>query len=887
MSYEDHSEDVASDFRDALSELTMNSRVEITTLTVIARENTEYAHGISEVLQEHIKKVAPQRKLPALYLLDSIVKNVGTPYTIYFGRGLYSTFMDAYASVDNGTRRKMDEMLKTWKEPVPGSVDPRPVFSPETTRPIENALIKARTSALQAQHEHMRNEQQLLGRGRPTSATPYRETPTPPNQGGRPGFPLQGPHGQQQQPPQAMPQQQAYPFHPPPHQTTQTTPQPPVHATAGGPFQPPAPQQQQQQFPITYPPAAAPNRTSVDALNGDVERLIQVTKTEFAEKPYDASVAGRLKALLDLQAILKSQSLEHDKLVLVRNQIDALAVNLPSHLKAQYNPTPTPPAAAYPPFQPPPAGAPAPGLSAAVLAALAAARATVAAGATPPAQAAALPPPQPPAQPAGGVSIESLLGKGALAALLAARQQQPPPLPPPQQPPQPPPQPQYKPTPTPQFPPQLPQLLQGLQGAAAAPNAGNPLALMEMLRKAGILQQQSPAPGAAFHPPALPAAAPPLNVPGLANIMASIRSPAFAAARDPLREIQNEIKFTSSSLKQFRPHLLPMMYDNLGPPCTQCGRRFRTDDAGRAAKTAHMDWHFKVHQRIVEAEKRGQHRSWYVDQADWIHSRETVDSDGIGHSPDANGSASRGQAGRGSGGNAGGGADGASGDAGGKLQWIPVPTGSANTNQTCPICQEKFEMKWLDEAQEWVWIDAVRVGSRVYHASCHAEATRSGNNQSHPAAAAMSAMMSGSRGGTGPTGLPIPTGPAADRNRHQQPVLGKRKANDDANFHGNGNHRGNQKNGARGGATTAGGRKKKRSGLSGGGGGGGGNPRRPPDLDRVDPDIGGGSGGGSGSGDGAGGGGGRFGRNGKHRGGGHNDNSNNEDEKVDLNALPY
>ncbi|CAK7216908.1 mRNA 3' end processing factor [Sporothrix bragantina] len=876
MSYEDHSEDVASDFRDALSELTMNSRVEITTLTVIARENTEYAHGISEVLQEHIKKVAPQRKLPALYLLDSIVKNVGTPYTIYFGRGLYSTFMDAYASVDNGTRRKMDEMLKTWKEPVPGSVDPRPVFSPETTRPIENALIKARTSALQAQHEHMRSEQQLLGRGRPTSATPYRETPTPPNQSGRPGFPPQGSYGQQQ-PQQPTPQQQAYPFHPPPHQTTQTTPQPPIHATAGGPFQPPAPQQQ---FPNAYPPSAAPSRTSVETLNGDVERLIQATKMEFAEKPYDASVAGRLKALLDLQTILKNQSLEHDKLVLVRTQIDALAVNLPSHLKAQYNPTPTPPAA-NPPFQPPPAAAPAPGLSAAVLAALAAARATVAAGGTPPAQSAAPPPPQPPAQPAGGVSIESLLGKGALAALLAARQQQPPA----QQPPQPPPQPQYIPTPTPQLPPQLPQLL---QGAAAAPNAGNPLALMEMLRKAGILQQQSPVPGAVVPPPVPPVSAPVLNVPGLANIMASIRSPAFAAARDPLREIQNEITFTSSSLKQFRPHLLPMMYDNLGPPCTQCGRRFRTDDVGRAAKTAHMDWHFKVHQRIVEAEKRGQHRSWYVDQADWIHSRETVDSDGVDHGADANGSAAGGQAGRGSGANAAGGAGGAGGVAGGKLQWIPVPTGSANTNQTCPICQEKFEMKWLDEAQEWVWIDAVRVGSRVYHASCHAEATRSGNIHNNPAAAAMSAMMSGNRGsGTGPNpNMPIPTGPAADRNRHQQPVLGKRKANDDANFHGNGNHRGGQKNGARGGANAAGGRKKKRGGLGGGGGGGGG-PRRPPDLDRVDPDIGGGNGGGgSGSGDGAGGGGGRFGRNGKHRGGGHNDN-NNEEEKVDLNALPY
>lgn len=27
-----------------------------------------------------------------------------------------------------------------------------------------------------------------------------------------------------------------------------------------------------------------------------------------------------------------------------------------------------------------------------------------------------------------------------------------------------------------------------------------------------------------------------------------------------------------------------------------------------------MDWHFRVHQRMIEAEKRGQHRSWYVDQ---------------------------------------------------------------------------------------------------------------------------------------------------------------------------------------------------------------------------------------------------------------------------------
>lgn len=35
-----------------------------------------------------------------------------------------------------------------------------------------------------------------------------------------------------------------------------------------------------------------------------------------------------------------------------------------------------------------------------------------------------------------------------------------------------------------------------------------------------------------------------------------------------------------------------------------------------------MDWHFRVHQRIMESEKRGQHRSWYVDQA--VSTRDTT-----------------------------------------------------------------------------------------------------------------------------------------------------------------------------------------------------------------------------------------------------------------------
>lgn len=135
-----------------------------------------------------------------------------------------------------------------------------------------------------------------------------------------------------------------------------------------------------------------------------------------------------------------------------------------------------------------------------------------------------------------------------------------------------------------------------------------------------------------------------------------------------------------------------------------------------------MDWHFRVHQRIAEAEKRGQHRSWYVDADNWVRSREAVDTDYV--APQGGGDGADEQGG-GAGGERGGQA------AGKRLAYIPVPE-DPKVNTVCPICQEKFEMKWLDEAQEWVWMDAVGVGGRVYHASCYGEATR-GNDMGTPA----------------------------------------------------------------------------------------------------------------------------------------------------------
>ncbi|KAF4451371.1 hypothetical protein F53441_5637 [Fusarium austroafricanum] len=572
------SAEVAEDYRMALEDLSSNMRFEISNLTVIARENTEHALAIAEVLQQHILKATPNKKLPALYVLDSIVKNVGTPYTLYFGRNLFKTFMESYAVVDQPVRRKMEEMLRTWKEPVPGSMDSRPVFSHELVRPIENALFKARAASM---------PQAGMMPGRPRSAVPHRDTPTPPGHGMRlpPGHPAQ------------------------------------QYTSNGG-----------------------------QSLSNDIRNLIVAIQAEASRNPQDVGVQTRLRALHDLQGIVNSTSLPPDQLELIKNKVTELAaVNMMAPLTQRPAPTPPVPVQARP---------------------------------MPPVSV-AHPPPAAPAPAQEGVTLDALLGKGALAALMARQSATPQSSTPTPQPPQVQPEPPKPPMPSMSAIPSMAPMpsmsgmppIPGMPTAPIPAPAANaaPWSLLDQLRKSGLLP---PAPASA-------SVSAPVPVQGGINV---------AALKQPCQ-----------------PSLFRQLHNDLGQPCTQCGRRFRDDAAGKKQKIAHMDWHFRVHQRTNEAEKRGMHRSWYVDQSDWLKSREVVDVDHVPTTEDAAAQASK-----------------ASEAA--KPKYIPVPDPSRGINTVCPICQDKFENKWLDTAQEWVWLDTVLVGNRAYHASCHAEATRDREN---------------------------------------------------------------------------------------------------------------------------------------------------------------
>ena len=104
-----------------------NSKPVITALTIIAGEHRESnAATIVSALEQHIAEGNAYQRLPAMYVLDSIVKNIGEPYTTLFGMNLHevrdSTSLHRRAYV----RGVFDAVLSLW-----------PASSPISNRTLE------------------------------------------------------------------------------------------------------------------------------------------------------------------------------------------------------------------------------------------------------------------------------------------------------------------------------------------------------------------------------------------------------------------------------------------------------------------------------------------------------------------------------------------------------------------------------------------------------------------------------------------------------------------------------------------------------------------------------------------------------------------------------
>ncbi|WFD33873.1 hypothetical protein MCUN1_000696 [Malassezia cuniculi] len=124
------------------------------------------ANVVAQVIDSHILMAPPAHRLPSLYLLDSICKNIGAPYTDLWASRIVPIFMESYRVVDQPTKVRMEELLATWRDAGRGG---RPLFGDVAQRTIEQSLFGSQAKPLPAaapnKSQTLANIERLLALG--------------------------------------------------------------------------------------------------------------------------------------------------------------------------------------------------------------------------------------------------------------------------------------------------------------------------------------------------------------------------------------------------------------------------------------------------------------------------------------------------------------------------------------------------------------------------------------------------------------------------------------------------------------------------------------------------------------------------------------------------
>jgi len=118
---------------------------------MLAEENSDYGQVIVQVICDRIKKVNVDQKMPALYLLDSILKNIGGNYVTIISKYIVEVFCHTFESAnDERKRMQLFKLRNTWTQYIlakclydldvrTSKTDPNwPVVAPSSTPAVKS-----------------------------------------------------------------------------------------------------------------------------------------------------------------------------------------------------------------------------------------------------------------------------------------------------------------------------------------------------------------------------------------------------------------------------------------------------------------------------------------------------------------------------------------------------------------------------------------------------------------------------------------------------------------------------------------------------------------------------------------------------------------------------
>ena len=137
-------EEVGDEYWETLFELTSNKRNLIEALTSLARKEVKYAEVVVRVIEGRLREVEPRGMLPIMNLIDSILRNVGSPYNGLFQQNLVSTFGHVYRAVNEAVRKKLNKLRLSWENSRGYSIFERDVLNQVDTevRSINSAQLE-------------------------------------------------------------------------------------------------------------------------------------------------------------------------------------------------------------------------------------------------------------------------------------------------------------------------------------------------------------------------------------------------------------------------------------------------------------------------------------------------------------------------------------------------------------------------------------------------------------------------------------------------------------------------------------------------------------------------------------------------------------------------